>query len=205
MATLILALVGSIGAVSTNNDDKTFMNELSPVTKLFHRPYVRAMFAFILISDGNGLQYECVLVRISYFLSLISFSVFPSIHRKINIDESPSRMSLSSRTEKPGSNTYGRNRWDPAKFRFIPEAVFPSKFFSHFPMISDRFLPELTGIHRKKIQQISGWNTTSTSGYFRCFPAGSGDFHASFPAGSCRIRMLESLTRESLFSSLIEY
>jgi hypothetical protein len=33
LATLILALVGSIRAVSTNNDDKTLMNELSPVTK----------------------------------------------------------------------------------------------------------------------------------------------------------------------------
>jgi len=57
-------------AVSTNNDDKTYYNDLSPVTKLFHRPYVRAMFAFIHTADGNDLQYECVLVRISYFLSL---------------------------------------------------------------------------------------------------------------------------------------
>ncbi len=50
-------------------------HDLSPVTKLFHRPYVRSMFAFILTADGNDLQYECVLVRISYFLSLVSFPV----------------------------------------------------------------------------------------------------------------------------------
>ena len=63
----------------------------------------------------------------------------------------------------------------------------------NFSTISRWFLTgscrKLTGIHRKKIQQISGWNTASTSGYFRCFPAGSGDFLASFlqdPAGSER-------------------
>ncbi|CAF4536070.1 unnamed protein product, partial [Rotaria sp. Silwood2] len=61
LATLILALVGSIRATSTNNDDKTIINEFSSVTKLFHRPYIRAMFGFILIQDGNDLQYECVL------------------------------------------------------------------------------------------------------------------------------------------------
>ncbi len=63
MATLILALVGSIRATSTNNDDKTLITDFSSVTKLFHRPYVRSMFAFILTPDGNDLQYECVLVR----------------------------------------------------------------------------------------------------------------------------------------------
>jgi len=39
----------------------------------------------------------------------------------------------------------------------------------------------------EKIQQISGRNTASTSGYSRCFPAGSGAFSASFrqdPVGS---------------------
>ncbi|CAF0871962.1 unnamed protein product [Rotaria sp. Silwood1] len=61
LATLILALVGSIRATSTNNDDKILINEFSAVTKLFHRPYVRAMFGFILTQDGNDLQYECVL------------------------------------------------------------------------------------------------------------------------------------------------
>ncbi|CAF1350017.1 unnamed protein product [Adineta steineri] len=61
LATLILALVGSIRATSTNNDDNTLINDFSSVTKLFHRPYVRSMFAFILTQDGNDLQYECVL------------------------------------------------------------------------------------------------------------------------------------------------
>jgi hypothetical protein len=54
----------------------------------------------------------------------------------------------------------------------------------NFSAISRRFLTgscrKLTEIHWKKIQQISGWNTASTSGYFRCFPAGSSDFLASF-------------------------
>lgn len=62
LATLILALVGSIRATSMNNDEKS-VHDLSVVTKLFQRPYVRAMFAFILAQDGNDLQYECVLVR----------------------------------------------------------------------------------------------------------------------------------------------
>lgn len=66
MATLILALIGSIRAISTNNDDKTLLNELSSVTKLYQRPYVRAMFGFILTQDGNDLQYECVLVYLYY-------------------------------------------------------------------------------------------------------------------------------------------
>ncbi|CAF4004965.1 unnamed protein product [Rotaria magnacalcarata] len=61
LATLIVALVGSIRATSTNNDDKALINEFSSVTKLFHRPYVRAMFGFILSQDGEDLQYECVL------------------------------------------------------------------------------------------------------------------------------------------------
>lgn len=60
-ATLMLALVGSIRATSSNNEDKTFLNDLSSVTKLFHRPYIRAMFAFILQQDSNDLSYECVL------------------------------------------------------------------------------------------------------------------------------------------------
>jgi hypothetical protein len=63
-ATLILALVGFIRATSTNSDDKTLINDFSPVTKLFQRPYVRAMFAFILTQDGNDIQYECVLVKL---------------------------------------------------------------------------------------------------------------------------------------------
>lgn len=62
LATLILALVGSIRATSANNDDKT-INDFSSVTKLFHRPYVRAMFAFILTQDETDIQYECVLVN----------------------------------------------------------------------------------------------------------------------------------------------
>ena len=68
LATLILALVGFIRA---NNDDQSLINDISPVAKLFHRPYVRAMFAFILAQDGNDLQYECVLVRCS--LLCVSF------------------------------------------------------------------------------------------------------------------------------------
>jgi hypothetical protein len=34
-------------------------------------------------------------------------------------------------------------------------------------MISDRFLPETDWNSPEKNQQISGWNTASTSGYFR--------------------------------------
>jgi hypothetical protein len=64
LATLILALVGFIRATSTNSDDKTLINDFSPVTKLFQRPYIRAMFAFILTQDGNDIQYECVLVKL---------------------------------------------------------------------------------------------------------------------------------------------
>ncbi|UJR38550.1 hypothetical protein I4U23_031216 [Adineta vaga] len=61
LATLILALISSVRATSTNNDDKTLINDFSSVKKSFHRPYVRSMFEFILTSDGNDLQYECVL------------------------------------------------------------------------------------------------------------------------------------------------
>jgi hypothetical protein len=76
LATLILALVGSIRATSTIHDEKT-INDFSSVTKLFQRPYVRAMFAFILTQDGNDVQYECVLVgnfiliRICFFMKII--------------------------------------------------------------------------------------------------------------------------------------
>ena len=80
LATLILALVGFIRA---NNDDQTLINDISPVAKLFHRPYVRAMFAFILAQDGNDLQYESVLVRCSLFSSLL----FPSMTRVSLKDE----------------------------------------------------------------------------------------------------------------------
>ena len=61
-ATLILALVGSIRATSANTDDKTSLNDFSSITKLFHRPYIKAMFAFIFQQDSNDLLYECVLV-----------------------------------------------------------------------------------------------------------------------------------------------
>jgi len=52
---------------------------------------------------------------------------------------------------------------------------------------SGRKAQEIDGNPPEKIQQISGRNTASTSGYFRYFPVGSGDFPASFlqdPAGS---------------------
>ena len=75
MATLILALVGAIRATSTNTDEKT-INDFSSVTKLFHRPYVRAMFSFILNPDGNDVQYECVLVQISFFIRIRFYENF---------------------------------------------------------------------------------------------------------------------------------
>lgn len=62
LAALILALLGSIRASPASGDDKNLLNDLFSATKLFHRPYVRAMFAFIHTSDGSDLQYECVLV-----------------------------------------------------------------------------------------------------------------------------------------------
>ncbi|CAF0964213.1 unnamed protein product [Adineta ricciae] len=61
LATLSLALFGSIRATSTNHNDESLIHDFSSVTKSFHRPYVRAMFAFILTPDGNDLSYECVL------------------------------------------------------------------------------------------------------------------------------------------------
>jgi hypothetical protein len=78
LATLILALVGSIRATSAHGDDKGLINDFSSVTKLFHRPYVRSMFAFILTSDGSDLQYECVLVRINRSISLFFNSIVSS-------------------------------------------------------------------------------------------------------------------------------
>lgn len=62
LGTLILALVGFIRS-TTNNDEKNLLNEYSAVTKLFQRPYIRAIFTFILTQDSNDLQYDCVLVR----------------------------------------------------------------------------------------------------------------------------------------------
>ncbi|CAF4303351.1 unnamed protein product [Rotaria socialis] len=54
----------SIRATSTNNDDKTFINEFSSATKLFHQPCVRTMFEFVLKQNRNDRQYECVLANI---------------------------------------------------------------------------------------------------------------------------------------------
>jgi hypothetical protein len=59
---LTFALIGFIRATSSGNDEKTLLHDYSTVKKLFHRPYVRAMFAFILTADGNDLQYENVFV-----------------------------------------------------------------------------------------------------------------------------------------------
>jgi hypothetical protein len=62
------------------------------------------------------------------------------------------------------------------------EAVFPTE---NFRIFSDDFRPipagklrELTGIHQKK--------NPISSGYFQCFPAGSGDLPASFLEDSAR-------------------
>jgi len=91
----------------------------------------------------------------------------------------------------PRSKNTGRFRQESTGNRWNMEAVFPAE---NFRIFSDDFRPipagklrELTGIHRKKNPISSGRNTASTSGYFQCFPAGSGDFSASFlqdPAGS---------------------
>jgi hypothetical protein len=48
-------------------------------------------------------------------------------------------------------------------------------FLEFFPMISCRKAQEIDWNPPEKIQQISGQNTASTSGYSRCFPAGSSD------------------------------
>ncbi|CAF3844530.1 unnamed protein product [Rotaria magnacalcarata] len=40
LATLILPIGSPIRTTSTNNDDKTFINEFSSATKLFHQPCV---------------------------------------------------------------------------------------------------------------------------------------------------------------------
>ena len=72
LGTLILALVGFIRS-TTNNDEKNLLNDYSAVTKLFQRPYIRAMFAFILTQDYNDLQYDCVLVRSSLLFSFLLF------------------------------------------------------------------------------------------------------------------------------------
>jgi hypothetical protein len=63
-----------------------------------------------------------------------------------------------------------------------------------FSLFSDDFRPipvgkhrKLTGIHRKKSEQFPVGILLPCSSDFRCFPAGSGDFPASFlhdPAGS---------------------
>ena len=82
LATLILALVGSIRATSTNSDEKS-IHDLSLVTKLFQRPYVRAMFAFILTQDANDLQYECVLVMNDILLSKIDLFEFSRMNNWI--------------------------------------------------------------------------------------------------------------------------
>jgi hypothetical protein len=72
----------------------------------------------------------------------------------------------------------GRFRQESTENRRNVEAVFPPE---NFRIFSDDFRPvsvgkhrKLTGIHRKKIQQISGRNTSSTSGYFQYFSAESG-------------------------------
>jgi len=61
LATLTLALIGFIRATSNNFDEKSISTEYSSMTKIFHRPYLRAMFSFICTSDGNDLQYQTVL------------------------------------------------------------------------------------------------------------------------------------------------
>lgn len=71
LATLTLALIGFIRATSNNFDEKSISTEYSSMTKIFHRPYLRAMFSFICTSDGNDLQYQSVLVN--SFVSLIRF------------------------------------------------------------------------------------------------------------------------------------
>ncbi len=75
----------------------------------------------------------------------------------------------------PRSKITGRYRQESIGNRWNVEAVFPQE---NFWIFSDDFRPvpagkhgKLTGIHWKKIRQISGRNTASTSGYFRCFPA----------------------------------
>ena len=58
LGTLILALVGFIRSTTTSSDENNLLNDYSTITKLFHRPYIRAMFAFILTQDAQDLQYE---------------------------------------------------------------------------------------------------------------------------------------------------
>ena len=91
----------------------------------------------------------------------------------------------------PRSKNTGKFRQESIENCRNVEAVFRSEIFRTF---SDDFRPvptgkqrKLTGIHWKKVREFSDRNTASTSVYFRCFPAGSGNFPASFlkdPAGS---------------------
>jgi hypothetical protein len=91
----------------------------------------------------------------------------------------------------PRSKNTGWFRQESTGNRWNVEAVFPPEnfqiFFDDFrPVLAEKHR-ELTGIHRKKYSISSGGNTGSTSGYFQCFPTGSGDLPASFlqdPAGS---------------------
>ncbi len=78
---------------------------------------------------------------------------------------------------------YGPFRQESARNRRNVEAVSPP---GNFRIFSDDFRPfpveshrKLTGIQRKKIHQISGRNTASTSGYFRRFPAGACGIHVA--------------------------
>ncbi len=93
---------------------------------------------------------------------------------------------VPSQVENYGLVPAGKHRKSLEHGSSIPTGKF-SDFFRWFPTGSCWKAHEIDWNPPEKIQKISGWNTASTSGYFRCFPAGSGDFPASFlqdPAGS---------------------
>ena len=96
------------------------------------------------------------------------------------------RWYLCSQVKKYGPVPAGKHRKSLEHGSSIPTG--------NFRIFSDDFRPvpagkhrKLTGIHRKKIRKFPVGILLPCSGDFRCFPAGSGDFPASFlqdPAGS---------------------
>ncbi len=85
----------------------------------------------------------------------------------------------TTQVENYGPVPAGKHRESLECGSSIPIGNF-SDFFRWFPTGSCRKSQEIDWSPPEKIQQISGRNTASISGCFRCFPTGSGDFHASF-------------------------
>jgi hypothetical protein len=84
-----------------------------------------------------------------------------------------------TQVEKYGLVPAEKHRKSMERRTSIPTGNF-SDFFRWFPIGSCQRAQKIDWNPLEKIRNFSGQNTTSTSSYFRCFPAGPGDFCASF-------------------------